>query len=302
MDISAQMLVFAKVVEMGSISAASRSSGQTPSAVSKQIRHLEDHVGQRLLHRVAGGVSLTEEGRVFYEKCRALAEKFHEAEELISSLDGRPKGTLRVASPVAFGKTQLIPILPEFLGQHPELTLSLELTDRPVDLEEEDFDAAIAFAEKLDKPNVIARKIMENERVLCAAPSYIGRHGLPERFEDLARHNCLRGLHSGQSDAWQSRIDGRLVSVDASGNFVGNSADAVYRAALAGLGIARLSRYIVAAKLDSGELVHVLPDYAQVHADIAVTYADRRNLAPKIRVFVDFLSERIGSAKGEKAA
>ncbi len=115
MDLSSQMLVFAKVVERGSISAASRSGNQTPSAVSKQIRHLEDHVGHRLLHRTKNGVSLTAEGHVFYDRCRAVAEKFREAEELISSFDGHPKGELRVASSVAFGKSQLIPLLPQFL-------------------------------------------------------------------------------------------------------------------------------------------------------------------------------------------
>lgn len=298
MNVSAQMLTFAKVVEMGSISAASRDSGQTPSAVSKQIRHLEDHVGQRLLHRAANGVTLTAEGRALYAKCQAMAMKYQEAEELISSLDGRPKGQLRVACSVAFGKAQLIPALPGFLARHPEVTLSLELTDRQVDLEEEDFDAAISFAEQMTNPALIARKIMENERVLCAAPAYIARHGLPERFADLAAHNCLRTSQVTTRNAWQAEIGGRMVSVDATGNFVGNSADAVYRATLAGLGIARLSTYIVDGKIASGELVRVLPDYRQVRTDIAVTFAERRNLAPKTRVFVDFLVRKFLDRRG----
>ena len=177
MDIPSQMLAFVKVVELGSISAASRASGQTPSAVSKQIGHLEDHVGQRLLHRTRAGVSLTDEGRDFYEKCRDMAQKFYEAEEHISNISSGPKGALRIASSVGFGKSQLITVLPEFLDTYPEVSVSLELTDRLVDLEEENFDVAITFAEQITNPNFISRKIMDNERILCAAPEYLERHG-----------------------------------------------------------------------------------------------------------------------------
>ena len=286
---SSQMLVFVKVVETGSISAASRSNGQTPSAVSKQIGHLEDHVGHRLLHRTRSGVSLTDEGQEFYEKCRAVAEKFYEAENHISRFDGVPRGTLRVASSVAFGKSQLISALPAFLESYPEVSVSLELTDRRVDLEEENFDVAINFAEQLTNPNVIARKIMANERILCASPDFFSRKGMPRSFDDLANYNCLRTSNVMRRNAWQVDLDGIEYTVDATGNFEGNSADAVYRAALAGLGIARLSSYLVEKDIAAGRLVRLFPAYTQKHADVAAVYADRRNLASKIRVFVDFL-------------
>ena len=164
MDVSSQMLVYVKVVEMGSISAASRSSGQTPSAVSKQIRHLEDHVGHRLLHRTKAGVAMTDEGREYYEKCRAVADKFLEAEAHISSFNGNPKGVLSVASSVAFGKYQLINALPEFLKLYPEITISLELTDRQVDLEDESFDVAINFSEQLINPNASSARLRHFSR------------------------------------------------------------------------------------------------------------------------------------------
>ena len=291
MDVSSQMLAFVKVVEMGSISAASRSSGQTPSAVSKQIGHLEDHVGHRLLYRTRAGVSLTDEGREFYEKCRVMAERFHEAEEHISSFNGRPKGVLRVASSVAFGKSQLITVLPKFLDLHPEITLSLELTDRRVDLEDESFDVAISFTEQLTNPNLIARKIMKNERILCASPKFIERYGTPTTFGDLANFNCLRTSNVVSRNAWKAELDGVAYKVDATGNFEGNSADAVYMAALAGLGIARLSTFLVANKIASGELIRLFPAYTQKHADVAAVFADKRNLSTKIRVFVDFLAD-----------
>ena len=295
MDVSSQMLAFVKVVEMGSISAASRSSGQTPSAVSKQIRHLEDHVGHRLLHRTKAGVSVTDEGREYYEKCRAVAEKFIEAEEHISSVSATPKGTLHVASSVAFGKSQLIVALPEFLALYPELSVSLEMTDRQIDLEEENFDVAVNFAEQLSNPNVIARNIMKNERILCASPGFLERFGTPTSFEDLNNFNCLRTSNATDRNVWQAEFDGKKQTVHATGNFEGNSADAVYIAALAGLGIARLSTYLRSAKIASGDLVRLLPKYQQDYTAVAVTFAERRNLAPKIRVFVEFLVSRFSS-------
>ena len=300
MDISSQMLVFVKVVEMGSISAASRSSGQTPSAVSKQIGHLEDHVGHRLLHRTRAGVYVTDEGREYYEKCRAVAEKFNEAEDHISSFNVGPKGVLRVASSVAFGKSQLIGALPHFLKLYPDITVTLELTDRQVDLEEENFDVAINFAEQLTNQNVVAKKIMKNERILCAAPSFIKQNGTPKTFDDLANFNCLRTSKFVGRNTWQADLDGVEYSVDATGNFSGNSADAVYMAALAGLGIARLSTYLVADKIASGDLIRLFPQYVQDHADVAATFANKRNLAPKTRVFVDFLADRFHRQSGHR--
>ncbi|MEO3417156.1 LysR family transcriptional regulator [Roseovarius sp. CAU 1744] len=302
MDVSSQMLLFVKVVEMGSISAVSRSAGQMPSTVSRQIRQLEDHAGYRLLHRKKTGVSLTAEGREFYEKCRAVADTYCEAEELISGFGGRPRGVLHVASSVAFGKAQLIPILPRFLSSYPEITFSLELTDRVIDVEEEDFDAAINFAEQQQNPNVITRKIMKNERILCASPEYIERHGSPVSFDDLVNFNCLRTSDAADRNDWRAEMGGIEYNVGATGNFQGNSADTVYRATLAGLGIARLSTYLVTLDIASGALVRVLPEYTQKHADITVAFADRRNLAPKTRVFVEFLADHFKHAKNGNEA
>ncbi|MGB7318162.1 MAG: LysR family transcriptional regulator, partial [Planktotalea sp.] len=157
MDISAQMLIFANVVEMGSISAAARKMEQTPSAVSKQIALLEDHVHYRLLNRTRTGVSTTQEGQEFYEKCKVLAASYRDAEALILNLDGTPRGNLRLASSVAFGKSQLIPALPHFMSQYPEVRVSLELTDRDINLQSEGFDATICFAEQHKDPDIVLR-------------------------------------------------------------------------------------------------------------------------------------------------
>ncbi len=289
MDISAQMLIFATVVEQGSISAAARSMGQTPSAVSKQIGLLEDHVHYRLLNRTRTGVSPTQEGQIFYEKCKAMADKFKEAEALILNLDGIPRGKLRIASTVAFGKSQLIPLLPKFMEENPEVHVSLDLTDRAVDLQDEGFDAAICFAEQRKNPDTVVRRIMQSRRVLCAAPEYLERNGTPTDFASLSEHNCLRVSGDSGRNTWQNMEPDNDQRFEARGNFEGNSTDVIFRAALAGMGIARLPCYMANQKFHSGELVHVMPDYSTASTDIVVMFTDRRNLAPKTRAFIDFL-------------
>lgn len=289
MDISAQMLIFATVVEQGSISAAARTIGQTPSAVSKQIGLLEDQVHYRLLNRTRTGVTPTQEGQEFYEKCKAMAEKFKEAEALILNLDGVPRGMLKIASSVAFGKSQLIPVLPKFLEENPDVQVSLELTDRVVDLQSEGFDATICFAEQREIPDVMVRNIVQSRRVLCAAPAYLERWGHPKTFDELKTHNCLRIAGKSKRNSWADPDPFTTQGFEAKGRFEGNSTDVVYRAALAGMGIARLPCYLTNQKFQTGELVHVLPEYAPPSTDIAIMFADKRNLSPKTRAFIDFL-------------
>lgn len=296
MDISAQMLIFATVVEQGSISAAARSIGQTPSAVSKQIGLLENHVQHRLLNRTRIGVLPTQEGQELYEKCKAMADKFKEAEELILNLDGTPRGKLSLVSTVAFGKSQLIPVLPEFMAEYPEIEVSLDLTDRNVDIQAEGLDAAICFAEQCKSPEVMVRRIMHSRRVLCAAPAYLERYGTPTDFLELAQHNCLRISGNTGRNLWQLTEPEKDQRFVAQGSFEGNSTDVIFRAALAGMGIARLPCYMTERKFQSGELVRVLPEYAPPSTDIVVMFAERRNLAPKTRSFIDFLVRRFRSS------
>ena len=294
MDLPSQMMLFARVVETGSFSAAARALDHTPSSVSRQIGHLEDRVGVRLLHRSQNGISLTKEGRAFHERCRAVAAEVAEAELFLSGL-GALKGTLRVVATVAFGKVQLLPLLPGFLEAYPELRVSLELTDRVVDMAAEDVDVAIRFSEQVDDPDAIVRKLAPNHRVICAAPGYLERFGVPETPQDLARHNCLRLTNVPSWNDWSFDNEGG-ETVHAGGNFEANSADAIYHAALAGVGIARLSTFLVNDDLGAGHLVRLLPEYTQEDSSIVALFAARRNLAPKIRVFLDHLVAHFSGA------
>jgi DNA-binding transcriptional LysR family regulator len=295
MELPSQMVLFAKVVENGSFSAAARSMAHTPSAVSKQIGHLENRLGVRLLNRSRQGISLTEEGRAFYQRCAEVAASISEAEAMVVSLSAHPQGELRVAATVAFAKAQMLPILPAFLERNPDLRLSLEVTDRSVDLAEEGIDVAIRFSEQLDDPAVVVRKLAPNRRVICAAPAYLERSGTPRTPADLSGHNCLRLSTVARWNDWHLDGPDNHANVRLDGNFEANSADAIYHATLAGMGIARLSTYLVGADLCAGRLVRILPDYVDDSSDIVAIYGDRRNLAPKIRAFIDYLVEWLGT-------
>ena len=192
MELPGQMILFAHVVRAGSFSSAASDLGQPPSAVSKRIGHLEDRIGVRLLHRTGHGLSTTEEGREFYERCVEIADRINDAETFANSLDDHPKASLNVVSTVAFGKSQLLPMMPDFMSRYPDVAVSLELTDRKLDLAEEGIDLAVRFSEQLNDDSVIRRKSAGNRRLICASPHYLKKFGAPERLSELERHNCLK--------------------------------------------------------------------------------------------------------------
>ncbi len=287
MDLPNLIVLFARVVEAGSFSAASRELAQSPSAVSKQIAQLEDRVGVRLLARSKHGVSLTDDGHAFYQRCAEIKGAIEAAEELVVSFGDHPKGKLRIAGTVAFGKAQIIPALPAFMAEHPDVQLSLTLTDRTLDYARGEIDVAIQFTEQIEDRQLVVRKLAHNRRILCAAPAYLDRMGTPKAARDLRAHNCMRLSTVSRFNDWG--IAEGMSTLPVRGNFEANSADSLYHAALAGIGIARLSMYLVREDLRAGRLVHVLPDYEDNGSDIYAAYPDRRNLAPKVRAFIDHL-------------
>ena len=303
MDISQQMILFAQVVDNGGFSAAARDLGLTPSAVSRQIGLLEDRLGTRLLNRSTRRVTLTQVGRAFYARCARVSQDVSDAESMVRSLVDHPQGTLKVVATVAFAKAQLLPLLPDFLNHNPDLRVSLEVTDRMIDLVEEEVDVAIRFTEQVDDPTLVVRRLATNRRVYCASPAYIREHGAPQSPEDLANHNCLRLSTVAAWNDWKfNGQSGRRV-LHVRGNFEANSADTVYYAVRAGLGIARLSTYLVNDDLKSGRLVRVLTDHADDESDILAVYSNRRNLSPNVRAFIDYFADAFGPvAPWESAA
>jgi DNA-binding transcriptional LysR family regulator len=284
------MAVFVRAVETGGFSSAARMLGLTPSAVSKVISRLEDRLGVRLLHRTTRTLSLTHEGVAFYQRSIRILREIDEAEQAISQFHAAPRGTLKVNAAVAFATYQIVPLLPEFLGLYQDIHLELTVNDRVVDLLEEGVDVAIRIGARIDS-SLVSRQLAEDRRLICAAPSYLERRGVPETPEDLLHHNCLAwiGNQGGLNDWPFVGPDGPEV-ISVSGNAEVNSGETLYEMTLAGLGIARIAEFRVGADIKAGRLVSLLadqhrPDVLPIHA----VYPHRRHLLPKVRAFVDFL-------------
>jgi len=208
------------------------------------------------------------------------------------------RGLLTVAAPPAYGAFVLAPIVADFMSHHPEINVRMALADRPVDLVDEGIDIAITVRELADSSNV-ARRLSAVSLIVCGAPSYCARHGLPLRPEDLTHHNCLPYAEAGAHlhTAWQFRRDGNLFDVRVQGNFVSNVGNALRNVALGGTGLVRLPDYIVAADLASGALVELLADFAPPLRPVHALYPHRDHLPRKVRSFLEFASQAF-AAKG----
>ena len=279
---------------MKSFSAAARRLNLSKSLVSKHITQLEKSIGSRLLNRTTRALSLTEAGSIFYEHCARIIEELEEAKLAVSRIQSEPRGILRVSAPVAFGRLHIAPALPTFLAAHAELKIDMVTTDRFVDLAEEGYDVVVRIAGD-PPPNVVARKLAPVNRRICATPEYFARHGLPQTPQDLERHNCLTYTYFNPQDPWRLRGPDGDISVRASGDLRVNDDDALSEAVLGGLGIALLPTFIIGKALQTGRLRSVLSDYVPLERHIYAIYLPNRHLSAKVRAFIDYFLERIGS-------
>lgn len=291
MDRFGDLDVFARVVTAKSMSAAGRELKLSPAVISKRIRRLEERLGVRLLQRTTRQLSLTEAGQGFYERVVSILSSIEDAEAWVASGAGQARGTLRVSAPTSFGRLHIAPHLKPFLDANPMVTVDLILSDSFVDIIAEGFDLAVRIADLQDS-SLVAKRLAPNHRVLCAAPDYLARHGMPKSIEDLAKHTLI----AHNTDQW--RLDGPSgpVSVRVNGPLRTNSSEVVREALIAGVGIALRSTWDVGPELKSGQLMRVLPDYA-VGKRVAVyaVYPSRRHMEQKVRVFVDYLAELYGA-------
>jgi DNA-binding transcriptional LysR family regulator len=283
---------FARVVETGSFARAAERLGVSVSSVSRQVADLEAHLDTRLLHRTTRRLSLTESGRLFYERCVQLLADLEEAEQTAHAGSARPRGTLRLSGPITFGARHLAPAIAAFAARHPEVRFDVELSDRAVDLVEEGFDAAVRIG-PIGSQNVVARKVGVTRLVCCAAPSYLARHGEPRRPEELTAHTCLTYEYAAARDVWvfHDRQD-REHKVRIGGPIHANSGRFLEALAVAGAGITCEPDFIVGPDVRRGALVPLLRDYAPPVSAIHVVYPSRRHLSAKVRAFTDFLAGR----------
>ncbi len=287
----ARIQTFIRVVEAGSFSAAARETSST-SSVARQVKSLEDELGVRLLNRNTRSLSLTEPGRLFYERACQITNDLKKARTEVQSFQETVKGVLRVSLRVSAGTTVIVPALPRFLDQYPDLTVDVSLSDERRDLISENIDVAVWMG-KLPDSEIVARRLSPSQRVVCGAPEYFERYGTPTSPSDLYHHKCLLFSARNYGDSWGFTRDGVYQDIKAEGGIRSDNGLVLLSAALAGAGLIVVHDWMVKPYLTDGRLMRVLSDYTvnprPGDAELYVVYASGRSLSKKVRVFVDFL-------------
>jgi len=297
MEDLAFMVTFARVVKAGSFAGAARRLNVTSSVASKHVAKLEQALGVRLLNRSTRKLSLTEAGAAYYEHCARIVDEIENSKTAIAQLQAAPRGLLRVTAPVTFANTRLGPILREFFQRYPDIQIDLNASNRIVDLAEDGFDVAVRIARTLP-PNVVARELRRVRWHLCASPEYLQREGVPEHPANLSRHNCLTFPSAAQATVWHFVRGSERVEVPVHGSLQSNMVEALHDLVLNGTGITLLPGYMAGKDIREGRLTAVLGDWEiEAGSNLYAVYLPTRYLAPKVRVFVDFLVEQFGARK-----
>ncbi len=292
MSLLDNMRVFVRVVEQDSMSAAGRLLRLSPAVVSHRIQALESHLGVRLLNRTTRRVQPTEQGLVFYQACQEVLAAVERAENVVAGAGGAPQGSLRVTAPLGFTRRILAPLVPEFQQLHPNVTLQLRCSEHLIDLLTESVDVAIRLA-ILSDSSLISRKILDCERLLCAAPAYLAAHGSPETPEDLLDHNCLLLRFPGsQQFRWTLQTPDGLKTFSVQGRFDADDGDVLTGWALEGRGIVLKPLWEVAEHLRDGRLLPVLSGFPPEPVSLSVLYPHRRLLPARVKAFSDFAVTR----------
>jgi DNA-binding transcriptional LysR family regulator len=293
MDKFESMKAFTRVVEAGGFAAAARQIGLSRSAVNKLVMNLEDSLQTQLLHRTTRKVTPTDAGRAYYERCISILADVKEAELALTRLHEEPRGSFRINAPMTFGTLHLAPILADFIAQYPELHVELSLNDRFIDPIEEGFDVTVRIAQDPTSASLIVHHLASSPIVLCAAPGYLATHGTPTLPQDLKHHACLHYGHMAQGNTWTLIGHGETHQVAIDGPICCNNGEVLRVAALAELGIAMLPTFIVTSDLRQGSLKQLLNDYHPPEINIYALYPVNRHLSTKVKLFVEFLQERL---------
>ena len=285
------MKAFIAVSHTGSFARAADSLGLSRAMVTKHIRQLEDSLGVRLLNRTTRKLSLTEVGAAYRERCSQILADVDEADSAATQLSSQPTGMLRIAAPPSFGAFHLVPAIGDYIDVYPKVQVSLTLTDRLPDLAEDGHDVSIHLGELQDS-SLVAQRVAHARMVVCGAPTYFARHGVPRHPDELARHQCLRySTHAAHHDQW-AFVGQEQCNVKVGGPLIANTGDALRVGALEGLGIVLLPTYMVGDDLRAGRLVAVLSEFEPAGIDINAVYLHRKHLSAKVRTFVGFLKAR----------
>jgi len=289
MDRLTEMEAFATVVDQGGFTDAAKKLGISKSAVSKHVSSLEARLGARLLNRTTRRVSPTEIGLAYYDRARRVLNDAGEADALVTSMQAAPSGLLRISVATDFGVNHLSPILGDFLGEYPDITVNMVLNNRYVELISEGFDMAVRIGE-LEDSTLRARKLTETTRRMIASPSYLQRFGRPQRIDDLNSHKLLHYANSANSAVWRlTAPSGEKRQVRTSGWLTVNDGQSLLNACISGLGIAYLPSFLFAEAMAEGKVEEVMPGLPVETQGIYAVYPPGRFTQPKVRAFIDFL-------------
>lgn len=292
MDRLEAMSAFTAVAEDGSFSAASRRLGMPLATVSRKVSELEEHLGAELLTRTTRKVTLTEIGQQFLLTCRRVLGELDEAERLASGEYRAPRGDLIVSAPMGLGSAYLAPIVTEFLAAYPEIDIDLRLSDRVVNLLDEQIDVALRIAQLADS-SMIAVKLGVVRHVVCASPDYLKARGTPASIQDLSRHACVTFTALEAPREWTFREKERITRIAVKSRLSVSSASAAVAAAVAGVGVARLLCYQVSKALADKQLRLVLRDYEPEPLPVSLVYPGGRLMPQKLKAFMDFVVPRL---------
>jgi DNA-binding transcriptional LysR family regulator len=291
-DRLADMSVFAQVVESKTFSAAAQALGLSKSLVSRKVSALERSLAVKLLNRTTRRLSLTDAGAIYLEHCRRVVQEAEYAERRLTQSQSSLAGVVRVTCVQAFALRHLMPPLEEFQTKYPEIRIKLSCSNRVVDLGETGFDLGIRMALEPD-PSLVARKLAVNRKVLCAAPGYLTRHGIPRSLDDLGAHDAVVFPPLAPKGIWTFRRDGQTYSVRVKTRFETDDMDALHAAVLSGLGVAVVPHYVAAEDLRLGRLVRLFPDVA-VPPDVGIflVWLPNRTIPLRVRTLGTFLQKR----------
>ena len=296
MDRLKQIESFVAVVAKGSLTAAANAEGVAPAVIGRRIDALEERLGVKLLVRTTRRITLTHEGSAFLEDCQRLLSDLANAEASVSAGGVKASGYLRVTAPAGFGRRHVAPLVPRFLALHPDVSVSLNLSDRVVDIVNETYDCAVRVGDLPDS-SLISVRMADNRRLCVATPAYLKRAGTPKHPHELARHQCLTlSSDASQTRGWAFSVDGALVHLRPSGRLDCSDGQVLHDWCTTGLGIAWRSTWEVEREVARGDLVTVLDEFAAPPNGIYAVFPHARHLPLRVRLWIDFLKHTYADA------
>lgn len=296
MDRLKQIETFVSAWTRGSLTAAAHAEGVAPAVIGRRIDALEERLGVKLLLRTTRKLTLTHEGSAFLEDCQRVLADLANAEASVSAGGVKASGHLRITAPAGFGRRHVAPLVPEFLAQHPEVSLSLNLSDRVVDIVNEGVDCAVRVGDLPDS-SLVSVRLADNRRLCVAAPSYLQRAGVPATLAELSRHACLTlSSDASQTRGWAFVEGGALTHLRPSGVLDCSDGQVLHAWCLRGMGIAWRSTWEVQQDVAAGRLQVVLAEHAAPPNGIYAVFAQRKHLALRVRLWIDFLKHSYGDA------